>query len=145
MISTSNFARCGKNPDAVAISIGVPPKWKGRRYLNLAPPREMLHVSKEEFDNFFYNKLSGMDARQVYDEIVSKFGSNAILLCWESPNIRCHRRIVAEWFETELGIVVPEFGFERSAIIPYKEMLDKGEKPAPKPVVKEPSLFDGLT
>ena len=107
----------------------------------------MLHASKEEFDNFFYEKLSKLDAKQVYNEIVSNFGEDAVLLCWESPNIRCHRRIVAEWFEKELGIVVPEFGFERSAIIPYSEMMDKGEKPVkkePEKKIEQPSLFDDL-
>ena len=142
MISTSNFARCGKNPNAVAISIGVPPRWVGKRYIKLAPPRSMLHASKEDFDNFFYNKLSEMDAKSVYDEIVKNYGENAILLCWESPNIRCHRRIVAEWFEEKLGIIVPEFGFERDAIKPYKDMLRKGEKPLAKEKLAEPSLFD---
>lgn len=140
MITTSNFARSGRNPNAVAISIGVPRGWFGRRYFKLAPPRTMLHASKEEFDNFFYQKLSELDAKQVYNEIVTNFGPDSILLCWESPNIRCHRRIVAEWFESELGIVVPEFGFDRSAIIPYSEMLDKGEKPVEKPVKKEEKI-----
>lgn len=129
MITTSNFARSGKNKNAVAISIGVPRGWYGKRYIDLAPPRTMLNASKEEFDSFFYNKLSNMDAGKTYEEIINLFGEDAILLCWESPNIRCHRRIVAEWFETKLGIVVPEFGFERFMIKPYAQMLRKGEKP----------------
>jgi len=36
----------------------------------------------------------------------------AILLCWEPPGAFCHRRLVAAWLETALGIVVPELGFE---------------------------------
>ena len=36
----------------------------------------------------------------------------AILLCWEPPGAFCHRRLVAEWLERSLGIVVPELGFE---------------------------------
>ena len=44
MITTSNFARNGNNPNAVAISIGVPRGWKGRRYFKLAPSREMLEA-----------------------------------------------------------------------------------------------------
>ena len=137
MITTSNFARNGNNPNAVAISIGVPRGWKGRRYFKLAPSREMLNVSKEEFDAYFYQKLSELDAREVYNEIVEKFGENAVLLCWESPNIRCHRRMVAEWFEEELEITVPELGFERKEIKPYSEMLRKGEKPSPVKMQEE--------
>lgn len=29
------------------------------------------------------------------------------------PGQQCHRRNVAEWFEHELGIVVPELGVDR--------------------------------
>lgn len=144
MITTSNFARCGKNPNAVAISIGCPKGWYGKKFQKLAPAYNMLKASKTDYDNYYYAKLAKMNAREVYDEIVENFGQDAILLCWESPNIRCHRRIVAEWFETELGIIVPEFGFERGAIKPYSEMLDKGEKPVRKPKVEEPTLFDDL-
>lgn len=129
IIQTSNFARCGRNPKAVAISIGVPKGWIGKRYLKLAPPKNMLYASKEDFDSFYFSKLEAMDAQQVYNELIDRFGDEVILLCWEAPNIRCHRRIVAEWFETKLGIIVPEFGFERSAIKPYAQMLRKGEKP----------------
>lgn len=143
MITTSNFARSGKNPNAVAISIGVPKWWYGKKFHRLAPYYNTLHASKEEFDKSYHDKLANMDAKQVYDEIVREFGEDAVLLCWEDPNIRCHRRIVAEWFETELGITVPELGFGRSEIKPYAEMLDKGEEhfEAQK---KEPALFDDL-
>ena len=144
MISTSNFARCGRNPNAVAISSGYPKGWYGRKFQKLAPAHNMLKAGKEDFDKYYYARLAELDARKVYDEIVGRFGQDAILLCWESPNIRCHRRIVAEWFETELGIVVPEFGFERGKIIPYSEMLDKGEKPVPKKEAVQLALFDDL-
>ena len=40
MIFTSNFKIAGNLPQAVAISLGVPRGWTGRRYKALAPLRE---------------------------------------------------------------------------------------------------------
>ena len=31
--------------------------------------------------------------------VAEELGPDAILLCWESFNVRCHRRLVAEWLE----------------------------------------------
>jgi len=39
-----------------------------------------------------------------------RLGEDAILLCWENSGVFCHRRLVAEWFEEELGVSVPEVG-----------------------------------
>lgn len=36
------------------------------------------------------------------------YGPDVVLLCYEKPGQFCHRRLVAEWFEQELGLVVPE-------------------------------------
>jgi hypothetical protein len=52
-------------------------------------------------------------------------GPDAILLCWESFNVRCHRRLVAEWLEEKVGIVVPEVGHERAESIPFSEQRSK--------------------
>ncbi|MCL6442574.1 MAG: DUF488 domain-containing protein, partial [Alicyclobacillus sp.] len=52
-----------------------------------------------------------------YEEL----GENAVLLCYEKHNDWCHRRMVADWFEKELGVVVPELGFDRSETLPYEK------------------------
>lgn len=46
------------------------------------------------------------------DRVVEFLGADAILLCWEPAGQFCHRRLVAEWLETSLGIVVPEWTVE---------------------------------
>jgi hypothetical protein len=38
MITTSNFAKSGKHPDAVAIGQGVPRVYRVKRYMPLASP-----------------------------------------------------------------------------------------------------------
>jgi hypothetical protein len=136
MITTSNFAKSGKHPDAVAISQGVPRFYKVRRYLPLAPPRWVLKAKDPGlFDREYRMQLGALDPKQVAEDL----GPNAILLCWESFNVRCHRRLVAEWLEERLGIVVPELDHERSESIPFNEQPSKwDDEPRPE---REPTLF----
>jgi hypothetical protein len=76
-------------------------------------------------DDATYNKkmleiLRKLDAQRVYDDLRGK-----ILLCWEPPGVFCHRRMVAEWLEHKLGIVVPEWGFERYETPRWRDMETK--------------------
>ena len=56
MITTSNFAKSAKHPDAVAISRGVPRFYKGRRCLALAPPTWLLKAKDPELFDREYRK-----------------------------------------------------------------------------------------
>jgi hypothetical protein len=47
------------------------------------------------------------------------------MLCWESFNVRCHRRLVAEWLEQALGIEIPELGHLRKDSTPYELQKSK--------------------
>jgi hypothetical protein len=105
-MQTSNFKLSGTDPHAVAISRGVPKGFKGRRYLALAPATWALVKETDEavFRETFMRQLEPLDAKAILKEV----GEDAILLCWEKPGEFCHRRVVAEWLERELGISVPE-------------------------------------
>src|SRR5262245_48663559 len=111
---TSCFGRLRHIPpglEAVAISRGIPRWFRGRRELRLAPSWAMLYLpSKEEYDERFARLLARLDPRELYDAL----GESAVLLCWEAPGIRCHRRWVASWLEDALKIEVPELGFARA-------------------------------
>jgi len=59
-------------------------------------------------------QLSKLSARQTWDTIHRLAGdAEPVLLCFERPPFSeknfCHRRMVAKWFETEFGVVVPEW------------------------------------
>jgi hypothetical protein len=137
MITTSNFAKSAKHPDAVAISQGVPRFYRGKRYMPLAPHRWLLKAKDPElFDREYRKLLDALDAKQVVEEL----GPDAILLCWESFNVRCHRRLVAEWLEQKLGIVVPELGHERTESIPFNEQHSKWDV-QPRVGAQLPMLF----
>jgi hypothetical protein len=122
MITTSSFAKSGKHPEAVAISRAVPRFYNGRRYMALAPAAWLLKAKNPEFFVQEYRKLLDLlDAKQVAEDL----GPNAIILCWESFNVRCHRRLVAEWLEEKLGIVVPELDHERAESVPFNAQASK--------------------
>jgi len=129
MIQTSNFAVAKNDQRAVAICQGVPWWYKGRRMLELAPTRAMLDDVKatgdtKRFDEAMRQILEGLDAA----EIVKALGPDAILLCWESAGVRCHRRLVADWIQRRLGIFVPELGHETEEHLPYELLPPKKSK-----------------
>jgi hypothetical protein len=105
-MTTSNFKRAWKHPKAVNIARFPPRNWKGRHYFNLAPEPWMLKIKDMAvYDKVFKEKILGrLDPKKVYEEL----GEDAVLLCFEAPGEYCHRRVVAEWLENNLGIQVPE-------------------------------------
>lgn len=121
---TSNFARIKTLPShlrPVSIAIG-PPRWYvGETCLDLAPTRPMLRMSYPKYIQQFENILAKLDPQAIFD----KLGDNAVLLCWESPGVFCHRRAVAQWLELHLQISVPEFGYDRDVIPTYPHMPEK--------------------
>lgn len=87
-------------------------------------------------------QLAALDAREVWGQIQ---GDRAVLLCWEGRNVWCHRRMVAEWFESQLQVVVSEFGLDRSEITPYREMharLTTSPRKAPPGKANQPTASE---
>ncbi len=91
-------------------------------------------MSIEDYDRLFAEILERLDANQVVQDL-----NGSILLCWESPNVRCHRRFVAEWIESETGIFIPEMDVEE--VMDYQDMPLKGQKPKKKSGAQQSSLF----
>jgi len=90
----------------------------------------------ELFDREYRKQLDTLDAGQVSEDL----GPGVVLLCWESFNMRCHRRLVAEWLEEKLGIVVPELGHERGESVPFSEQPSKCDG-KPKSATQLPMTF----
>lgn len=127
---TSCFARLQQIPrvmEPVAISRGLPKWYTGRVEERLAPTWAMLRLPPEEFDRRYAEHLERLNPWELYKSL----GPNAVLLCWEAPGYRCHRRMVAEWFERHLGITVTELGFPRSIVPRYADMPLKTKEEAP--------------
>jgi len=108
MIFTSNFKIAGHLPQAVAISLGVPRGWRGRRCTVLAPSRRLIKIMDPTTFTRLY-KAEVLDKLDPMKVIRDLGGDNFILLCWEAPGEFCHRRAVAAWLRKHTGVVVEEF------------------------------------
>ena len=89
-----------------------------RRYPKLAPGRwfknpEYKNNQETYRDRYISEILSPLDPAEVWEHLHQLTGGEEpILLCWEplkKPGEWCHRRMVAEWFEQNLGVSVPEY------------------------------------
>lgn len=138
-IYTSSFKLAGRDPMAVAISRGLPRwfKFTGRRILELAPTPAMLKMPLADYNREYDKILAGLDPKRVLETL----GDGAIMLCFEPPNVLCHRRRVAEMLEQALGIEIPELGMRREDVLPYNQMPEEGgtlAKAAAKKKKEEP-------
>ena len=122
-MQTSNFATWRghwDDPRLVAISLGVPRGWHGRWLRRLAPSGLLLndwHEHRITWGQYVMRYRVETLARLNAAEVAAELGPDAILLCWEpdAPHLECHRRLVAHWFQGELGILVPEWEPENSS------------------------------
>ncbi|EKE07943.1 MAG: hypothetical protein ACD_17C00437G0002 [uncultured bacterium] len=119
MITTSYFAREKNIPNPVCIS-QIIPKWstRSRPYKKLAPPYGLVDrykkglITPEQYtEEYYQGVLSKLNPHEVLKEIISLFGDDATLLCYEKAGEFCHRRIVADWIEKGTGVKVPELKF----------------------------------
>jgi hypothetical protein len=108
-MQTSYFAKY-RGENGVSIARYVFNGFTGRKYPPLYPTAKLLDHYKKYNDEVVYlmaykkETLSILDPQKVYEDL----GENAVLLCYERSGTFCHRRIVAEWIENNLGIKVPE-------------------------------------
>lgn len=115
VVKTSCFARY-RGPGRIAISVGRPRRIKRAEYEvypALAPERSWLGLSYADYLPLYRERLAGLDAQRVCDELHALVpGEEPVLLCFEKPPLTadnwCHRRIVAQWFREELGQDVSE-------------------------------------
>jgi len=108
-MQTSYFAISHNLPNAVSIAVKPPDFYRGREFLPLAPTWEILSNYKKDHNIHTYTEkyveeiLFPLDPEKVYEDL-----KYSILLCWESPEKFCHRRIVAKWLENSLNVKIPE-------------------------------------
>lgn len=109
-MNTSCFSRSGNDVRGVSIAGRSPEYFQGLEYKKLAPKYWFFRRYKEDHDEeaytaaYYEEVLDRIDPNEVYHEL----GEDAVLLCWEPPGKFCHRRLVAQWLEENLGINVPE-------------------------------------
>ena len=102
---------------AVAISLGQP-RWP-LPYVIADEVRELMpagllrrpRLPPDEFDRLYVERLDSIGVKRISARLTAIHATHArplVLLCWERPGERCHRRIAAVWIEDRLGLHVPE-------------------------------------
>lgn len=86
----------------------------------LAPSEELLRLWKSQeiswgqYKDMYNKQLEVLEPKAIYDilDILCKIRGDKgepVLLCWENTDFNvCHRILVANWFEKNLGIRVEE-------------------------------------
>jgi len=131
-MKTSNFANWQRQRFPGAISISRFPDrrsgFDGPEFPPLMPSSQLLKAYKDgliDWDKYtalYRFQLDCLNPERVYHRLISLIMPDEtsadeipepILLCYESAKTLdtqpCHRRLVAEWFEQELGIDMPEW------------------------------------
>ena len=85
-------------------------------YKSLAPNWKLLEnlnkkkITEDQFIKSYKEQLLLLNAYTVYDDLNSLVtGFEPIIMTSVSKKKFCHRHLVAEWFESELGIVIEEY------------------------------------
>lgn len=90
---------------------------------------------------FYDLRLKDLDPNELIKTLNQKFGEEIILLCHELPGIEinkthfCHRRLLADWLELEIGIIIPEISIDKKGIITTEEIYNL--KPKIKKLIKK--------
>ena len=76
-------------------------------------------IEEEYIKSYYETRLKDLDARDLLETLYEKFGDNIILLCHESVDEFCHRRLIADFIEIKLGIYIPEVEVDEKEKIKY--------------------------
>lgn len=65
-------------------------------------------IEDEYIKSYYDIRLKDLDVNELLYTLKEKFGEDIILLCHESIEEFCHRRLFADYIELETGIYIPE-------------------------------------
>lgn len=112
---TSYFGNLRNITNPLSISGKAPSFYQGPQYKILAPKYSFFNDYKNGVisdvgyvEKYYELVLNLLDAQEIYTYLTTTYGDSVTLLCYERPGDFCHRRIVADWFETSLGVKVEE-------------------------------------
>ena len=86
-------------------------------------------IEDEYIKSYYDIRLKDLDVKELLCILNEKFGNDIILLCHESIDEFCHRRLIADYIELKTGIYVPEVSVDEQgnvkklAPIRYKNRL----------------------
>ena len=114
-MDTSYFANLKRIEKPLSIC-GKAPEWYGGPQFKLLAPKwgffsayKAGEIDEEGYTKHFKHEvLDLLDPTIVYHLILKNHTERVSLLCYEKPGEFCHRRLVAEWFQEKLNVIVPE-------------------------------------
>lgn len=115
-VYTSNYARHGENPLAIAISRKTPDWYTGEHLEALAPTWDMvINYRSGKIDEAQYAKeyLLKLKKRGIDPNWITTLPEGTLLLCYEKPTDFCHRHLLSMWVESKTGVVIPEWKNEK--------------------------------
>jgi len=119
-IYTSNFARKGTDPKALAISAWPPPWYQGKGLNMLAPTRALvLAVIKGEMDLEEYTeRYIALLEERIPDPqaVLDDIPDGSFLLCYEKVTDTCHRHILRDWIFKKTGVQIEEWKNEKEQL-----------------------------
>lgn len=104
MIYTSYYAKSGKHPNAVCVSVYPPPNLHGIITLDcFAPTMKMVRdihkglINQDEYSVLYIDLL--LSRKINYGMIIKEFDEH-IFCCYEKPGDFCHRHLLAAILES---------------------------------------------
>lgn len=88
---------------------GYPPGY--RRLRDLEPGPWFNSVPPDEFHRRYMAQLDRLDAQAIVDQIAEMAaGYEAAALCCYEVRGWCHRALISQWLQQQIGLDVPEHG-----------------------------------
>lgn len=99
----------------VGISRGIP-RWplsyRYRLLRLLAPTRETFGKGTDDFAEQYVARLEEIGLEKIVSDLARIGEKNRdrplVLLCWEKPSEFCHRHVLGDWIQENVGVEVPE-------------------------------------
>lgn len=116
-IYTSNFARKGSDPKALAISAWPPQWYEGKGLSIVAPTRQMVlaAINKTmDMDTYWETYMNLLDER-IKDpyKLIEDIPDGTYLLCYEKSSEPCHRHLLRDWIFEKTGFQIEEWKNEK--------------------------------
>ena len=65
-------------------------------------------IEDDYIESYYMTRLKDLYVPDLLEELYRRFGDNIILLCHEPIDEFCHRRVLADYIELEMGFYIPE-------------------------------------
>lgn len=121
MIYTGYYAKLKKYKEnglyPIAISGKVPDFYTEAFWTDFAPRYDMFlewksgKINDSQYTEKYKEWLDSLDKQEIREVIkeLKNEGKTIIFLCYEKTGDFCHRHILADWIEENLGYVVEEY------------------------------------